>query len=273
SAERRVAGRSLTIASGPDWKARPMNSRWLPLLFVVVACAANAASPAPSTPAAQTASSATPAAPAAPAAPEAVTQWAQQTLERIADIRVTLAAEWSLQEQQDAFDAAIGKYDAHFKRFVEHPAQIADLSDLALEDVTREINAVTNAVSSIDKAIGGRAVDLETQLRELSTLADRAKELRAGRGAGALPEALLTRLDRIVSEVEPLTATVRDRLNEVATLQNRILTTNERIDVLRQGVAQVNAGRLREMLRFEQTPLWQITEGALAVTARNSTEF
>lgn len=244
-----------------------MISRWLPLLFAVVACAAGAATPAPAVPAA-------PAAPAAaPAAPEAVTQWSQQALERIVDIRVKLAAAPPLQPQIDAFDAVAERYDAHFKRFAEHPAQIGDLSDVALEDATREINSVANAVASIDKVIEGRAVDLEMQLRELSTLGEHAKDLRSDRIAGVLPEALTTRLDRIVGEIAPLKLTVLDRLNQVATLQNKILAMNERIDALRQGAAQVQAKRLRELLQFEQTPLWAVTGAALADTARNSSEF
>jgi small-conductance mechanosensitive channel len=242
-------------------------SRWLPLFFAVVACAAGAATPAPAAPAAQPAPAAT------PSAPEAVTQWSQQALERIVEIRVSLAAASPVQQQIDAFDAAAEKYDARFKRFDDHPAQIGDLSDLALDDATRDLNSVAGVVASIDKVIEGRAVDLEKQLRELSALAQHAKELRADRSAGVLPEALTTRLDRIVSEIAPLTATVRDRLNEVATLQNRILAMNERIDALRQGIAQIHAGRLRELLRFEQTPLWAVTGAALADTARNSTEF
>jgi chromosome segregation ATPase len=179
----------------------------------------------------------------------------------------------ALQQQEGAFDAAAEKYETNFRRFVEHPAQIADLSDLALEDATRECNSVASTVTSIDKAIEGSAVDLEMQLRELNELAEKAKTLRADRSNGALPEALATRLDRIIGEIAPLTDTVRDRLNQVATLQNRILAMNERINVLRQGIEQVNAGRRVELLRFEQTPLWKVTGTAVAVTARNSTEF
>jgi small-conductance mechanosensitive channel len=244
-----------------------MISRWLPLLFGFVVYTAGAAIPAPTAPAAQ------PAPAAAPAEPEAVTKWSQQALERIIEIRVNLGAEWSLQQQQGAFDAAAEKYDAHFRRLVERPEQIADLSDLALDDATREFNSIANSVTSIDKAIEGSAVDLEMQLRGLNELAERAKELRTDRSNGVLPEALAKRLDRIVSEIAPLTITVRDRLNQVATLQNHILAMNERINVLRQGVAQVHATRLRELLRFEQTPLWKVTGTALAVTARNSTEL
>jgi len=245
-------------------KSRQMFSRWLPLLFAVVAFAAGAATPAPA---------AQPAPAATPPVPEAVTQWSQQALERIVVIRVSLAAASSVQQQIDAFDAAAEKYDGRFKRFDVHPAQIGDLSDIALEDVMREISSIATTVTSIDKVIEGRAVDLEMQLRELSALTERAKALRSDRSSGVLPEALTTRLDRIVREVAPLTAAVGDRLNEVATLQNQILTLNERIGVLQKNIDKVNAGRLRELLRFEQTPLWKVSGAALADTARNSTEF
>jgi hypothetical protein len=144
-----------------DWKVRLMISRWLPLLFLFVAGAAGAAT-LPGLPAAQPAPAP---APPTPAEPEAVTKWSQETLERIIEIRGSLGGGWSLQQQQSAFDAAAEKYETHFRRLVEHPEQIADLSDLALEDATREFNSIANTVTSIDNAIEGALIGSPARLR------------------------------------------------------------------------------------------------------------
>lgn len=209
----------------------------------------------------------------APQEPEGVTEWSQHALARIGEIRVDLSVTGITAAQSTAFASARQKFEERFSRLSTDPERMAELSDTALKDATRELNAITAAVDSVDNVVEGRAVNLERQLRELTALHDRAEKLLADPANAALPEALIARLHRVVAEMEPLSKNVRQRLNTVAGLQNQILETNERSDAMRDAIARVSASRLRGLLQFEQPPLWTTTGTALASSARNSSDI
>ncbi len=230
-----------------------------------------------------TALGATALAPAAPAAkpaaepasqePESITEWSQHALARIGEIRVDLTVAGITAAQSAAFEAAHDRFAKQLEQLSIEPGRLADLSDTALKDAAYELNAIADAVDAVDRAVEGRAVKLEKQLGELTALHDEARARLADRSIRVLPDALIARLHRVVAEIEPLSADVRERLESVAALQNRILAMNERTEAARDALARASASRLRGLLQFDQPPLWTTTASALASSARHSSDL
>jgi potassium-dependent mechanosensitive channel len=238
------------------------------LLGLLAICAAPtlaappAASPAASAPAA-----------AVPEEPEPVTQWTQAALGKIGQARSSLASTAVYDQQSAAYTAIATRFESQFERFVADPDALQALSDVALEDAAHELNVVAKTVAGIEQAVEVRAAAIEEQLRQLTDLAEQARTQRRDRAASILPEALHGRLERIVTEADPLIAIARERLNAVAKLQNECLALSEHVDTLQQGVASTTTARLRGLLRFDQTPLWRVTGTEVALSAEHSSEL
>ena len=211
--------------------------------------------------------------PAAAAPPDdAVSEWSIEATQRLSEIRERLSVQSDLQKLEGLLAALEKRFDANLGNVLAHPDSAHGLTEAAIRDAKSELDAVSTGVTSISNILAQRSATLEAVSKETADMMKRAQALRVP-GAAPQPEAIVKRLDSIVSEAKRLLQSAQQRLDRAAQLQNRLLVLQDRARTADSDLTEVGAERLRALIQVQQPPLWRVHAADIAGSAAGSTYF
>jgi potassium efflux system protein len=202
-----------------------------------------------------------------------VGEWSKLAAQRLFEIRERLSGQSDVAAAQQRLATLRSRFDENVGDLVAHPDAVNSLTESAIRDAQHEIDAIASAANDIGELLTQRSAALEGLMRELTAIQTRAKALREGTGASALPDAIRARLDKILVESAQSIAAARQRLDSVAALQNQMLLLDERARIGRDDLARSEATRVKALFELQQPPLWHVSMSEIVTAAVGSTRF
>ena len=130
----------------------------------------------------------------------------------------------------------------------------------ALDELRTSWAVANRRLQSLQAALSTRTVELENQIAILDATKQPWQLTIDDRSAtGLLPDALADRVKATLREIDGVNDLVRERLDAVLTLQNRISQRLVVVDGVMTNIAQAqNAFRDKMLVRLDGVPLWEL---------------
>jgi len=211
--------------------------------------------------------------PAADAPTEATGTWSRDAAQRLAEISDRMSAPSVIEKQREALATFESRFETGLGFNIAHPETADTLSEAAVRDAQRELDAISSGLGAISDVLTQRGTELDALSRELSTMQKRAESLRDDSTSAPVAQAIRARIASIISEAKRLQGITQQRLNAIEATQNKVLLMEQRIRTARADLAEVGARHVRALAELQQPPLWRLTMADIAKSAAGSTRF